>query len=243
MDIAGLTPWIARISALSALIVGLVTALWAYTKFIVERGLLPPTQFDIECTPLGNQGGMTLLEIILHMKNCGSSALIATNIRADLRYLRHDDELELIHLDGTERTEKEQKTKRRLFGRVNFPGSVRRDLEQVDTTPPTALEPAASPQARPTKRAKSKRRKRETRGFSVMPHDTFVQPGIDQQFAFQTAVPVKTAYVLVWSSFEYAQSPKPLQRAMLWLSRQLGLVQFTLRHVSEPHSAERVFRV
>jgi hypothetical protein len=31
---------------------------------------------------------------------------------------------------------------------------------------------------------------------------TFVQPGIDQQYTFETAVSVSTAYVLVWSSFD-----------------------------------------
>jgi len=76
-----------------------------------------------------------------------------------------------------------------------------------------------------------------------MPHDSFVQPGIDQQHAFETTVPSSTAYVLAWSSFEYAQSPSALQKAMLWLGRRPGLVQFTLEHVSEPHTTERVFKL
>jgi hypothetical protein len=38
MQIAALTPWIAGVSSLSALIIGLVTALWAYTKLAPGGG-------------------------------------------------------------------------------------------------------------------------------------------------------------------------------------------------------------
>jgi len=76
-----------------------------------------------------------------------------------------------------------------------------------------------------------------------MPYDTFIQSGIDQRYAFQTAVPDSTTYVLVWSSFEYAQSPRAIQRVMLWLSRRLGLIQFTLKHVAEPHTTERMYKL
>jgi len=55
VDLSLLSEWIATIASISALIAGLVAALWAYTKFIVERGLFPATQFEIECNPLGTQ--------------------------------------------------------------------------------------------------------------------------------------------------------------------------------------------
>jgi hypothetical protein len=247
VDIESLTPWIAAVASLSALIIGLVTALWAYTKFIVERGLLPPTQFEIECNPAGTQHGVTLLEIILHLRNLGSSALIASNIRVDVRYLKSDDVPGLVYLDGTETTEAERRRKRRLFGRVDFSRSLRQELEEMRLTESAGGEPiaVAQPADEPRKKPRQQRngRQTETRGFSVMAHDTFIQSGVDQQYAFQTAVPGSTTYVLVWSSFEYAQSPKALQRAMLSVSRRLGLVQFTLMHVVEAHTTERVFKL
>jgi hypothetical protein len=257
VEISSITPWIAIISSLSALIIGLVTALWAYTKFIVERGLLPPTQFEIECNVLGTQHDVTLLEIILHLKNRGSSALIAMNIRLDIRYLEREQVPELGYPEGTE-TKDEAERKGLMFGRVLFPRSVRRELERKSRSPRTEPLKDAVPSAtqqearrwwsvgakqRRKNRNKREPRGRERRGFSVMPHDSFVQPGIDQQYTFETAVPSSTSYILAWASFEYAQSPKLVQRAMLWLSRRLGLIQFTLRHVREPHTIERVFKL
>jgi hypothetical protein len=249
VDFTSLTQWIAAISSLSALIIGLVTALWAYTKFIVERGLLPPVQFDIECNSVGGQLGVTLLEIILNIRNCGSSTLIITNIREDIRYLRDDEVPHLIHLDGTETTAEEKRRRSTLFGRINFTGSLRRDLELLNPTQSDEKDSLESPRA-PDQKKKAiippKQRaqgKKATRGFSLIPRDTFVQPGIDQQYAFQTAVSASTAYILVWASFEYAQSPRAVQRVMIWLSRRLGLIQFTLQHVTEPHTTERVFKL
>jgi hypothetical protein len=239
-----LTQWIAAISSLSALIIGLVTALWAYTKFIVERGLLPPAQFDIECNSVGRQLGMILLEIILHLRNCGSSTLIITNIRQDIRYLRDDEIPRPVHIDGTETTTQEKQRKRILFGRVNFTGSLRRDLEKLSAArSDEGPKPSVQKQKTVTAPKQRNQEEREARGFSLIAHDTFVQPGIDQQYAFQTAIPDSTSYILVWASFEYAQSPKAVQRVMLWLSRKLGLIQFTLRHVTEPHTTERVFKL
>jgi hypothetical protein len=259
--IGSLASWVAAISSLSALIVGLITALWAYTKFIVERGLLPPAQFEIGCCTLGKEQDVTLLEIIIRLKNLGSSALIATNIRLDVRYLKQGDPLELAHVEGSEKTWEEVERMRRRFGRLTFSGSVKDELIRKSSEP--SIERPAAERSRvrfdkgtrsttwSTKAFKKVRgviaaerpRRRETRGFGVVAHDTFVQPGVDQQYSFTTCVPIATTYVLVWASFEYAQSPKLVQRAMLWSSRRLGLIQFTLRHVTEPHTTERVFKL
>jgi hypothetical protein len=280
--VGSLTSWIAAISSLSALFVGFVTALWAYTKFIVERGLLPPAQFEIECTSVGSQRGVTVLEIILHLRNLGSSALIATNIRADVRYLNKDEVPDLVHLDGSEKDWAEEQQKLRQFGRVRFPGTVKGELELISSKPrhkrpvqkkswwtrfrgrvgalaaklgqairvPWRVSTVGGWFPRVVRKGRAwiaarrrGRRRRETRGFSVMAHDTFVQPGVDQRYSFTTGVPTSAAYVLVWASFEYAQSPKLVQRVMLWASRRLGLIQFTLRHVTEPHTTERVFKL
>lgn len=244
MDAAEIKSWIGVIASLSALIIGLVTALWAYSKFVLERGLLPPSQFDVECTPVGALGGKTLLEIVLHLRNLGTSTLIASDIRVDVLYLEGRD-VPALFSDGR-------------FGRLSLSRSVRADL--MPAMPPRyprkpiprrkwrALRWAVRLKVLPLAvRLKLVRRRRERRkrprGITVVPYDTFVQAGVDQIYTFPTAVPASTEFVLVWASFGYAQSPKALQRAVLWSSRRLGLVQFTLRHVTAPHTVERLFRV
>src|SRR5713226_7044214 len=123
MSLNALKSWLEIVSAFSALIVGLVAALWAYIKFVVERGLLPPTSFEIECNEVGRQKTRTLLEVVLHLKNLGTSTLIAEDIRVDVRYMVADDELRLAD-------------DRRRLGRVVFEGSIRRDL--LESAPPAA---------------------------------------------------------------------------------------------------------
>jgi len=49
MDLNTLSTWVEIIGATVTLIAGLVAGLWAYTKFILERGLLPPSQFSMDC--------------------------------------------------------------------------------------------------------------------------------------------------------------------------------------------------
>jgi hypothetical protein len=225
MDINSLKPWIEVIASLSALIIGLVTALWVYTKFVVERGLLPPVQFGVDCRPMGHQGEKMLIEIAVHMKNMGTSNLIATDIRVDIRYLEQGPTPELL-------TDPEPG----LFGRVRFPGSVSKDLLKtagLDAPPPLRGKMRAANE--------SSGKPKRPRGFSVMPYDTFVQPQVDQAYTFATTVPRSASHVLVWSSFRYAQRPKALQKVVLWVSRRLGLIQFTLEHATKAHTTERVF--
>jgi len=231
MKVDSLQSWIGVVASLSALIVGLVTALWAYSKFVIERGLLPPVQFWLECKDLGTRGDKTLLEISIHLKNVGNSTLIATKLRADLRYLEKDENLELsLDPDLYAR-----------FGRAIFKGSLTKDLlDRADL--PAVPEPP--PKQVKVRRSQKKSQEQERkRGLSVMPHDTFVQSHVDQVYPFVTAIPSSTSHVLVWSSFRYAQRPRPLQKVILWVSRKLGLIQFTLEHVTEPHTTERVFEL
>src|SRR6476620_3866871 len=72
--------WIDVVSAVITLIGGMITALWVYSKYIVERGLIPPTQFSVSCTPLGHQQNMNVLEILVRLTNCGASTLIVGNL-------------------------------------------------------------------------------------------------------------------------------------------------------------------
>ena len=82
--------WVTLIIQIVGLIVVSIGALWAYTKYSLERGILAPTQFTIEATPIGSSAGVTILEVLLHLKNLGSCALIARNVRVDILYLNND---------------------------------------------------------------------------------------------------------------------------------------------------------
>lgn len=207
MDLDLLKKWLELLSGVVALMGGLITGLWAYTKYIVERGLLPPAQFEVDCKFVGLQGNKKLLEILMHLKNLGTSTLIASNIRVDVLYL-DDTDKPLLFRDPAKSS----------FGRLQFPHSLRKDLRQDKD-------------------------ENGQRGLNVVPHDTFVQPGVDQVYTLVTAVPKSTSHVLIWSSFQYAQHPTLLSRFVLFLSRRLGLIQYSLDHVSKPHTIERVFPV
>jgi hypothetical protein len=257
MNLGVLQRWLGLVSGVFALVAGLVTALWAYAKFVLERGLLPPIQFDVECSPAGLQGDKKVLEVLIHLKNLGSSTLVAKNVRADVLYLKAVDKPGLFD-DATKST----------FGRLCFPHSLRKELERRDASP-ASTGSTPSPDENPVAhgretgthdqrgsgkfisacRARLRLAKRpkvkadKPRGFSILEYDTFVQPGVDQVYTLVTAVPASTTYVLVWSSFQYAQHPSLLQRFILFLSRRLGLLQYSLRHVGKPHTIERVFRI
>lgn len=39
------------------LLTSVIAAFWAYTKLILEKGLLPPSEFTVDCTLVGEQSG------------------------------------------------------------------------------------------------------------------------------------------------------------------------------------------
>jgi len=197
--------WVEIATSLLTVIGGLVAALWAYTRFVLERGLLAPAQFSIDCTVVGRQNEFKIVEIILRIKNLGSSTLIVGNLRLDLLGLSSSDNPELF-----------DDPVRPTFGRLKFPQRfLRHESSKV------AL--------------------KKERGVCLMAYNTFVQAGVEQLYTFVTAVPSSNSFLLAWASFEYAQHPSTFQHASLWLSRRLGLIQYSLAHVAEPHTAERVF--
>jgi hypothetical protein len=241
LDLTAAQEWLGLITGIFALLGGIITAFWAYTKYVVERGLLPSTQFYIECRSVGIQNNKKILEILLHLKNIGNYTLVASNIRVDLRYLKINDNLELF-----------KDPRKGTFGRLDFRNSLIKELVQHI---PQAVSPAASSvqpininldsMARGEKKHKKKKKRqpREKRGFLILGLDTFVQAGVDQVYTFVTALPESTSYVLIWASFEYEPSPTRLQSVILFISRRLGLIQYSLAHVEEPHTAESVFKV
>jgi hypothetical protein len=86
-------------------------------------------------------------------------------------------------------------------------------------------------------------KKDNPRDLSVMDYDAFVQPGISQRFTYSTFIPATSTFVRIFASFQYAQRPSKLQRILLAISRKLGLIQYSLTHVSEPHTIERIFSI
>ena len=72
-----------------AIFAGILGGLWAYTRFLMEREFLPPVQFEIyDCICLGYIGQNMVLDIGIHLKNIGSSTLVARWILLDVRYTK-----------------------------------------------------------------------------------------------------------------------------------------------------------
>jgi hypothetical protein len=229
MDLQALSAWVEIVTATVALVAGLVAGLWAYTKFVLERGLLPPSQLDVECKTMGCQRDKRVVEILLHLKNVGTSTLVTTNMRIDVRYLNKDQEPELF-----ERSDEAK------YGRLLFPQSLKTELGHQ---PGAAASDPVKPSETRDVLGENPREPRDDRGIRLLPYDTFVQPGVEQLYTFITAIPTSAAFVLVWASFEYAHTPKTFQRLILWLSYSLGLLQYRLMGVLQPHTVERAFKV
>ena len=210
-----------------------MAALWAYTRFVLERGLLPPSEFSVDCKAVGRHQGETVLEILLLLDNVGSSTLIAKNIRIDIRCL-----------DASEKPKLFDDPERDTFGRLRFPLYLRRMLtERRRSSALTSAQSSVAEGATP----KTSGETRDDRGMLVLRYltfyHTFIQAGVKQIYTFVTAVQESIIFVLVWASFEYELRPSPFQKRVLRLSRRIGLLQYSLDHGSKPHTAERVFRV
>ena len=213
------------VSGFAALAGGVLVGLWAYTKYVLERSLLPPAQFEVGCQVVGCQHSHTVLEITLHLKNVGTSALVANDLRVDVLYLDSTDQPSLF-IDPSRAT----------FGRLRFPHSLRKKLLMGTADSNAAL-------VRETTTSEAARSVPTPRGILLLEHDTFVQPAVDQVYGLATTVPESVSIVLVWASFRYAQRPSIGQKVILRVARRLGLIQYSLTHVRVPHTVERVFFV
>ena len=206
MDPEKIKIWIEIVGGIVAIIAVLGGGLWAYTKFVVERGYLAPVEFTIDCNSLGVQGDKRLIEILLHLKNLGSSTLVAKDIAARIRYMKSEEEIELF-----------TDPKKPTFGRTKFPHVQTRTLTGEQQDAPSIV--------------------------TIMAYDTFVQPKVDQVYTLVTALPRSASFVLIWAKFHYAKRPSVLQWLTVKLSRRLGLIHYSLDHVTEPHTIERAFRL
>lgn len=113
---ADLYTWTKVFINILTFISGVVGALWAYTKFVIERGSFPGVQFDIELKTVEPHKDKKILEFLLHLKNVGKSALIARNLRLDLLYLLKEEQAELFDRGAGKR------------GKLVFHHSLRQDL-------------------------------------------------------------------------------------------------------------------
>jgi hypothetical protein len=142
-----------------------------------------------------------------------------TDLQIRLRYMDEGDPIQVV--DNPEKS---------FFGRVNFPhasvldriGSDRRVVKNEYSGQETKLGAGE---------------------FLVVPYDTFVQPGVDQTYTFVTALPPTAKYALIRASFRYQLKASKMQLATLRLSRKVGMIQYSLNHVKEPHTVERVFNI
>src|SRR5215213_4086125 len=113
---------------------------------------------------------------MINLRNVGSSTLVASDIRADIRYLDSNDPVEIFAVPADDTR----------FGRAVFPHSVRHQARATSADSPTA-------------------QKDDGRGFLVVDHDTFVQANVNQTYTFVTRIPDTTRFLLLFASFRYAQ--------------------------------------
>jgi hypothetical protein len=225
MTLDSYAAWLQAVSGTFALVTAAIVGLWVYTRFVLERGLVPPSEFNTECSIAGSHQGHYLIQVFLRINNHGASNLIIRNLRVDLHYLDEKDKVRLA-------------TEAASFGRIRFERSVRRLVQQQ-----ASQEDLGHAATVPTTIVQSEKGELAGRGIVVVPWDTFVQGKTEQVFTYLTALPTTARYVRVWASFEYAQNPSRFQNWTVKLSRRLGLIQYSLKHISKPHTAERLFSV
>jgi hypothetical protein len=273
LDQEGLKLWLDIISGFGILIVGILTALWAYTKFILERGFLPPAQLDLDCKNVGVQANKILVEITIRIKNLGTSALVVKNLKVDhIRYLEHTDKIDNFTVSdvlteiqmrnkpiiGQLQKPKKERGKRNWVvesaaktGRLRVPRSLGKDL-QLNTISFNEsylgasyyYDPNTADKRWPFRvRTAKKQNPSSADFFRILGYDTFVQPKVEQVYTFITSLPMTATYVLVKCSFNYGQYPSKSQRFIISVTRKLGLIQYSLTHATEPHTIERIFEL
>lgn len=181
----------------------LIGGLWVWSKYIIERALIPPAEFSLDFNFLGTKEENSIVECLLLLKNIGNSTLVVKDIMIRIKYLGKNDNISIF-------TDKKEGAK---FGRLNFPNSRSRDFSE------------------------GKKR------FTVIGYDTFVQPGVRQIYTLVTTIPEDASFLLLKGEFKYAQKPSALQESVLWISRRLGLINWSLYHIQQPHTIERCFKV
>jgi hypothetical protein len=203
------------------LFLGLIGAAFlAYTKFVIERGIFPPAQFCIRCKSLGLQKDKVVLEILLCIKNLGSSVLVVSNLSLELRYIKTSEDPEFLKIRDPKECH--------LLGRLCFPHCLKEEVCKISIQDP--------------KMCGDDKRSCD-HSFCVLSQRTFIKPGVDQVYTFVTSVPEPASYIRVFASFKYPEHYSILQKCSLAISRRLGLINYTLKNINKPHTVERIFKV
>jgi len=182
-----------------------VGGLWALTKYVIEKGLVPAADLDLACNVLGEKEGKKIIEFTVHLVNKGSSIIVANDIRLVLKTINTKDHLSVYRDE-------------RKLGRLKFPNSLCKEL---------------------TKDSEHK----ECEAFTLVPFATFIQPAVDQKYSFVTTVSGDVEFVHAHAEFHCAQEPNVLQKKLIWISRKVGLMRYSLEHIDKPHTAQRAFSV
>jgi hypothetical protein len=235
MDPHKIKAWIDVIQGLMTLVATLIGGFWVWTKFVLERGLLPPSQMDISSRTLGSSESAAIVELEVHIHNKGSSALIVTDLRLRLRYLGQDDVIEVI-----------EDSAKSAYGRANFPhefvlNRIGADKRDVKLGVKKGIQSAAKQEVRAA--VKDDIPQLASGEFLIVPYDTFVQPGVVQMYSFVTALPRRASCLLARASFRYQLRPSKMQLKILKIGRKLGMLQYSLHHVNVPHTIEKSFKV
>lgn len=172
MQAASVYPWLQV-----AILIG---GFWVWSRFVLERGLLPPSQMNISLRTLGSSESGVLIEVAVSIQNQGTSALVVSDLRVRLGYLNQNDTIRIIDDTGSD-----------AYGRLSFPHT--HDPGRRD-----------DPDRARVQQDRGSLRRGE---FRIVPYDTFVQPGVEQIYTFVTALPATAAYVLARASFRYELKP------------------------------------
>ncbi len=191
---------------LIAAIAALIGGFWALTRYVIERGLVPAAELDVESDVIGEKSDNKIIEITVHIINKGSSVLVAKDIRLVLKTIDAKDDTVLY-------------SDEKKYGRLKFPNPLNKVVEE------------------------EAKQQKSIVPFLLVPHDTFVQPGVDQKYSFVTTISNTAEFVLVHAEFKYAQKPKAIQNAVLKISRTTGLIQYSLEHIYSAHTVQRAFNV
>jgi hypothetical protein len=221
-----------------SIVVLIVTGFWAYARFVLERNALPSVQPELVCNVPGIQDNKKIIEILLHLKNIGSSTLVVKKIYVDLLYITNNDQQLRLFGEPDPKIEKIDPKDLDKFGILDFPHTLRKELGTIELK-----EESVKPTQNKGTDTKGKD-KTKPRGLPQSKGKVFfVQPGVDQIFTFVTGLPTTASYLLVHAEFRYIQNRNLGRRLLLYITKKLGLIQFTLEEVEYPHTLERVFNI
>lgn len=180
MQAASVYPWLQVAESALRITAILIGGFWVWSRFVLERGLLPPSQMNISLRTLGSSESGVLIEVAVSIQNQGTSALVVSDLRVRLGYLNQNDTIRIIDDTGSD-----------AYGRLSFPHT--HDPGRRD-----------DPDRARVQQDRGSLRRGE---FRIVPYDTFVQPGVEQIYTFVTALPATAAYVLARASFRYELKP------------------------------------